>query len=56
MGDDTKVDSSMTREDADRANAAQVREAARGRGESIIAFGVVALISMVFGFLIGLMF
>jgi hypothetical protein len=57
MDDDTKLDSSSPRDAAkDRNDELQRREASRGRGENIIAFGVVALVSMIFGFLIGLIF
>ena len=42
------------REDAKGAPEELV--APRGRSEYVIAFGVVALVSMIFGFLIGLMF
>jgi hypothetical protein len=33
-----------------------VRTAARGRPEVVIAFGVVALVAMIFGFLLGRLF
>jgi hypothetical protein len=57
MDDDTKLDSPSPRDAAlDHNDELERREASRGRGENIIAFGVVALVSMIFGFLIGLMF
>lgn len=40
-------------EDDDRED---MRAASRGRPEYVIAFGVVALVAMIFGFLLGLLF
>ena len=45
-----------TRFTAERILAAQDAEAAQGRSENIIAYGVVALVSLVAGFLLGLLF
>jgi hypothetical protein len=56
MGADTKLDSPQSRDAQERSEELQRREASRGRGETIIAVGAVALISLIFGFLIGLMF
>jgi hypothetical protein len=54
MAEQTKLDSPPPKlEDGD---ANEIRAAARGRSEYVIAFGVVALVAMIFGFLLGLMF
>jgi hypothetical protein len=54
MAEQTKLDAPPPEpEDGDPENA---HAASRGRSEYIIAFGVVALVAMIFGFLLGLLF
>jgi hypothetical protein len=54
MAERTKFDSPPP--EPERDDPEEMRAAARGRSEYIIAFGVVALVAMIFGFLLGLMF
>jgi hypothetical protein len=54
MAERTKFDSpQLEPEDSDPEEA---RAASHGRSEYIIAFGVIALVAMIFGFLLGLIF
>jgi hypothetical protein len=54
MAEQTKLDSPPPEpEDGDPDD---IRAAPRGRSEFVIAFGVVALVAMIFGFLLGRLF
>ncbi len=54
MAEQTKLDSPPPKpKDGDPD---EIRAAARGRSEYVIAFGVIALVAMIFGFLLGLIF
>jgi hypothetical protein len=54
MAERTGNDSQSPQHEGD--DAAETQGAPRGRAEFIIAFGTVAIVAMIFGFLLGLLF